>query len=96
MNLQKLEKIVETQLARAELADDNFAGWKQELAQAIKSAIDDALADGTVGMSMDNLFQVVRIPSGGPGGTNARYMMKTDWFPAALKSLPGKYQKFVR
>lgn len=68
------------------------------LKTAIIDAIDTARADGTVGMSADNLFQVVRAPSaslnGAPRGTNARYYYK-EIFNEVVASLSGKYAGFV-
>jgi hypothetical protein len=40
---------------------------------AIKTAIKNAKAEGTVGMGLDNLKAVTRVPAGAPLGTNARY-----------------------
>jgi hypothetical protein len=46
------------------------------LAANIRAKVTELKADGTVGMSPDNLMMVVRIPAGAPLGTNARYYYK--------------------
>ena len=51
--------------------------FKTELVQAIKRQIKQLKDDDTTGMSVENLFMIVRHPSmnlkGAPVGTNARY-----------------------
>lgn len=47
--------------------------FKVALIAAIKTAIKHAKADGTVGMGLENLKMVTRVPAGAPLGTNARY-----------------------
>ena len=52
---------------------DPFAAWKQALADSIDATVRYCRKKGTVGMSRDCLLANTRPPSGGPGGTNARY-----------------------
>ena len=81
--------------AQAAPRPDPFAAWKKALTDAIAKKIDELKADGTTAMSLANLQMVVRPPQGGPGGTNAQYYYKNDWFPNAVKALPSKYRSFI-
>lgn len=74
---------------------DPFAGWKAELAKAIKEAIRSYREGGTTGMSEENLRMRVSPPRGGPTGTNARYYYANHWFPEALATLPASLRSFV-
>ena len=54
-----------------------FTAFENAIDKAARAYITQARAEGTTGMSVDNLMQVVRAPSemlpGAPRGTNARY-----------------------
>jgi hypothetical protein len=54
--------------------------WKDKLTAEIKKTRRSLLRIGTVAMSRDNLWQVVKIPQdGGPVGTNAAFVARAEF-----------------
>lgn len=56
--------------------DSTGAMWRASLRSNIVRKIAELRKDGTVSMGFDNLCMVVKIPSGGPVGTNARWAFR--------------------
>ena len=68
--------------------------WKSALANAVAEKLNSLRKDGIVSMSADNLFQVLRFPSGGPVGTNARWAAR-QVFNEVVAELPAKLKRKI-
>lgn len=66
--------------------------FREEIDRKVKKKIKELKRDGTVSMSIDNLWQCVRLsPEHGPKGVNAAYYAK-EIFTAYVKE---KFARFV-
>jgi len=50
-----------------------FENWKARLADEVRAKLNENYRNGFVAMSADNLFAILRFPSGGPLGPNAAW-----------------------
>lgn len=64
--------------------------FKLALAAAIKAAIRNAKADGTVAMGLENLKAVSAVPAGAPLGTNARWVYN-EIFNEVAPAVAGRF-----
>jgi hypothetical protein len=72
--------------------NNNSSLFRDALAKAIREKIRELRADGTVGMSLANLYAVVRAPAiaGAPLGTNAAYYYR-EMFEEVARKVAGRF-----
>ncbi len=71
------------------------ADWKEALKVSVQTTIRELQRDGTVAMGFNNLAAVVRIPNGGPIGTNARWAY-IQTLREVVSELPAVSRNFVK
>jgi hypothetical protein len=73
---------------------NKFDAWRIKLKAEIERTLDECQAQGTVGISENNLFQILHFPPGGPVGTNAAYVAKHN-VTAIIQNLAPRYKRMI-
>lgn len=77
------------------MGQGSYDSWKAKLRSSAIEKIAELQTEGTVAMHFDNFAMVVRIPPGGPVGTNAQWSYRTT-LREIVRDLPSSFVYFEK
>lgn len=82
-----------THLKKETPRNDPFQAWKAAFKKAVTDKIVSLRSEGVCAIGLECFFRGVKIPTGAPKGSTARYVIKQE-LRAIIASLPKPDQKF--